>query len=172
MFPLPAGGHPGSVQLADRTGARLTGAIAFRKLYLAQAVLVLMLIAVAASAASAGQAVYGADGITVSEDVPDTGTGATSVISFVAPTIRPTGASDRRDRTRYDWTLRDARPLRVSASGEAPSRSDVTPYAASRAEVAMFSWKEIAVVALIVAFALGALLAFTGGGEQRHTRHF
>ena len=104
------------------------------------------------------------------------GTIPQTIISFVAPPAPLAGSAMVGDRDTEGrsaaqdahWTLRA--PVYVRTSAGEPAR----PVAGQarrepkwrEADVAMFSWKEIAAIGLVLAFLLGALLAITGGGAQ------
>jgi len=115
-----------------------------------------------------------------------------AVVSFAAPLVPLAGSDKTRDGRAMErptgqdahWTLRSPVYVRTSGAetmtagetvsggetvGPAPQQTGRTGRAAGMrtADVAMFSWKEIAAVGLVLAFVLGALLALTGGGARR-----
>lgn len=92
------------------------------------------------------------------------------------------------DENGRHWTLREPTITEVSTATRVSSTSETVASASNgassgastgsvvsslpgRAEVSMFSWRDIVVAAFLAAFALGALFALTRGGEQRPTRH-
>ncbi len=110
-------------------------------------------------------------------------TEARTVVGFAAPLVPLAGSDKARDGRAIErpagpptgqdahWTLRAPVYVRTSA-GEAVGSVSGQAEGAGRgagmrtADVAMFSWKEIAAVGLVLAFVLGVLLAFTGGGAR------
>lgn len=120
-----------------------------------------------------------------------TRTEARTVVGFAAPLVPLAGSDKARDGRAMErpakwskeratgrptgqdahWTLRSPVYVRTSA-GEAVGSASGQAEGAGRgagmrtADVAMFSWKEIAAVGLVLAFVLGALLALTGGGAR------
>lgn len=189
MFPLSAGGHVCTgLREGNRIGIQRIGAFQYPRLAFAQVVAVavaMAMIAIATGSAAAGQVAYGDDFATSSGHIPDSDrvAGAASVVSFFAPVVEPAinpgvapigvpmPAAGRIQSDGRHWTLREPLVIRASSSGEPASGGYMSAPVPAHAEVSMFSWKEIVAVALVIAFALGALLAFTGGGDHRHSRH-
>ena len=65
-----------------------------------------------------------------------------------------------------DWTLRE--PVSVAKADGAAKAQKRGP---TRAEVSMFSWREILFYAMVVVVVIGGFLAFTGG-QGRQSRHY
>ncbi|MEJ8572150.1 hypothetical protein [Microbaculum marinum] len=98
----------------------------------------------------------------------------TAVVSYVTPSAAPAPAAFENAPMVRHWTLRDSVPVRtINADvGRSEARPMAPVFVQGQTGVAVFSWREIVFAALIVAFALGALLALTGGGDSHRTRNY
>ena len=182
MFRLSAGGRFAAIRRSTPpTCVRLRKRLVSTSARLAGTALVLTIASLPVLAA-------GGDALTTQDQTQDQtqdhtqgagiseGTIPQTIISFVAPPVPLAGSAMVGDRDTEGrsaaqdahWTLRA--PVYVRTSAGEPAR----PVAGQakrepkwrEADVAMFSWKEIAAIGLVLAFLLGALLAITGGGAQ------